>query len=88
MHLPMRKFLLVAAVTLATAGCGILYKQPIYQGNLMETEAVGQLKPGMSKQQVGQVAAEIRAYRKPEPYKGKGVRYADEVIVLKETKKK
>ena len=43
---------------------------------------------GMSKQQVGQVAAEIRAYRKPEPYKGKGVRYADEVIVLKETKKK
>ena len=42
----------------------------------------------MSKQQVGQVAAEIRAYRKPEPYKGKGVRYSDEVIVLKETKKK
>ena len=43
---------------------------------------------GMNKQQVGQVSAEIRAYRKPEPYKGKGVRYADEVIVLKETKKK
>ncbi len=43
---------------------------------------------GVDKQQVGQVAAEIRAYRKPEPYKGKGVRYADEVIVLKETKKK
>ena len=41
-----------------------------------------------SGQQVGQVAAEIRAYRKPEPYKGKGVRYSDEVIVLKETKKK
>lgn len=43
---------------------------------------------GVDKQQVGQVAAEIRAYRKPEPYKGKGVRYADEVIILKETKKK
>jgi large subunit ribosomal protein L6 len=43
---------------------------------------------GMDKQQVGQVAAEVRAYRKPEPYKGKGVRYADEVVVLKETKKK
>ena len=43
---------------------------------------------GMDKQRVGQVAADIRAYRKPEPYKGKGVRYADEVIVMKETKKK
>lgn len=43
---------------------------------------------GANKQQVGQVAAEIRAYRAPEPYKGKGVRYADEVVVLKETKKK
>ncbi|MFC3626455.1 50S ribosomal protein L6 [Vogesella amnigena] len=43
---------------------------------------------GADKQQVGQVAAEIRAYRSPEPYKGKGVRYSDEVVVLKETKKK
>ena len=43
---------------------------------------------GSDKQQVGQVAAEIRAYRKPEPYTGKGVRYADEVVVIKETKKK
>lgn len=43
---------------------------------------------GIDKQLVGQVAAEVRAYRKPEPYKGKGVRYSDEVIVLKETKKK
>ncbi|PTR10279.1 LSU ribosomal protein L6P [Nitrosospira sp. Nsp5] len=43
---------------------------------------------GIDKQQVGQVAAEIRAYRRPEPYKGKGVRYANEVIVMKETKKK
>lgn len=43
---------------------------------------------GVDKQQVGQVAAEVRAYRPPEPYKGKGVRYADETVVLKETKKK
>jgi large subunit ribosomal protein L6 len=43
---------------------------------------------GIDKQQVGQVAAEIRSYRPPEPYKGKGVRYADEVVVIKETKKK
>ena len=43
---------------------------------------------GADKQRVGQVAAEIRAYRSPEPYKGKGVRYADEVVILKETKKK
>jgi large subunit ribosomal protein L6 len=43
---------------------------------------------GIDKQLVGQVAAEVRAVRPPEPYKGKGVRYRDEVIVLKETKKK
>lgn len=43
---------------------------------------------GVDKQVVGQVAAQIRAYRSPEPYKGKGVRYADEVVVIKETKKK
>ncbi|ROR34839.1 50S ribosomal protein L6 [Inmirania thermothiophila] len=43
---------------------------------------------GVDKQQVGQVAARIRAYRPPEPYKGKGIRYADEVIVRKEAKKK
>jgi large subunit ribosomal protein L6 len=43
---------------------------------------------GIDKQQVGQVAAEVRAYRSPEPYKGKGVRYADEVVAIKETKKK
>ena len=43
---------------------------------------------GIDRQKVGQVAAEVRAYRSPEPYKGKGVRYADEVVVIKETKKK
>ena len=43
---------------------------------------------GIDKQQVGQVAAEIRGYRPPEPYKGKGVRYADENVRRKEAKKK
>ena len=43
---------------------------------------------GIDKQKVGQVASEVRAYRPPEPYKGKGVRYSDEVVALKETKKK
>lgn len=43
---------------------------------------------GIDKQKVGQVAAKIRAYRSPEPYKGKGVRYSDERIVMKEAKKK
>ena len=43
---------------------------------------------GIDKQRVGQVAAEVRAFRPPEPYKGKGVRYVDEVVQIKETKKK
>ena len=43
---------------------------------------------GYDKQVIGQVAAQIRSYRAPEPYKGKGVRYADEVVAIKETKKK
>ena len=43
---------------------------------------------GIDKQMVGQAAAQIRAYRPPEPYKGKGVRYSDERVVIKETKKK
>ncbi len=43
---------------------------------------------GTDKQLVGQVAADIRAYRPPEPYKGKGVRYADEHVIMKEAKKK
>jgi large subunit ribosomal protein L6 len=43
---------------------------------------------GIDKQLVGQVAADVRGYRPPEPYKGKGVRYAEERVVLKETKKK
>ncbi len=43
---------------------------------------------GADRQKVGQIAAEIRAYKPPEPYKGKGIRYVDEVVVIKETKKK
>jgi large subunit ribosomal protein L6 len=65
----------------------VSHKMP--QGIKCETPSQTEIiVKGVDKQQVGQVAAEIRAYRKPEPYKGKGVRYSDEVIVLKETKKK
>jgi len=48
----MRNFLLVAAVALATSGCGIIYKQPIYQGNLIKESSVQQLQVGQSKQAV------------------------------------
>lgn len=48
----MRKLLLISCIALLTAGCGILYKQPIYQGNLLEKSSVDQLQKGMSKQQV------------------------------------
>jgi large subunit ribosomal protein L6 len=65
----------------------VSYKMPagVKVATPTQTEVV---LTGADKQQVGQVAAEIRAYRPPEPYKGKGVRYADEVVTLKETKKK
>ena len=48
----MRKLLLLLALTLATAGCGVLYRQPIYQGNLLEKANVDQLQTGMDKRQV------------------------------------
>jgi outer membrane protein assembly factor BamE len=48
----MRKLLLISCLALLTAGCGILYKQPIYQGNLLEKANVDQLQAGMSRQQV------------------------------------
>ncbi len=55
----------------------------------IEIEKQTRLKiSGIDKQRVGQIAAEIRAYKKPEPYKGKGIRYADEYIIRKEGKKK
>lgn len=65
----------------------VSYKMPAGVAVATPTQTDIVLK-GASKQQVGQVAAEIRAFRSPEPYKGKGVRYADEVVILKETKKK
>ena len=65
----------------------IVYKIP--KGVNVETPTQTEiLIKGIDKQLVGQVAAEVRAYRKPEPYKGKGVRYTDEVIIMKEAKKK
>jgi large subunit ribosomal protein L6 len=65
----------------------IIHKMP--EGVKVETPTQTEvLIKGIDKQKVGQVAAEVRAYRKPEPYKGKGVRYTDEVIVMKEAKKK
>ena len=48
----MRKLLLLLALTLATAGCGMLYRQPIYQGNLLDKANVDQLQEGMDKRQV------------------------------------
>ncbi len=65
----------------------VVHKMP--KGVKVETPVQTEIVvKGIDKQQVGQVAAEIRAYRPPEPYKGKGVRYADERVTLKETKKK
>lgn len=62
---------------------------PVPEGITIETPSQTEVViKGADKQQVGQVAAEIRAYRPPEPYKGKGVKYADERIVRKEAKKK
>jgi len=62
---------------------------PVPDGIAIETPSQTEvLIKGIDRQQVGQVAANIRGFRPPEPYKGKGVRYADEKIVLKEGKKK
>ena len=65
----------------------VAYKLP--QGVRAETPTQTEIVlKGVDRQLVGQVAAEVRAYRKPEPYKGKGVRHVNEVVVIKETKKK
>lgn len=62
---------------------------PVPEGISIETPSQTEIViKGYDKQRVGQVAAEIRAYRPPEPYKGKGVKYADERIIRKEAKKK
>ena len=65
----------------------VVYEVP--EGIKVETPSNTEIVvSGIDKQKVGQVAAEIRAYRKPEPYKGKGVRYADEYVLRKQAKKK
>ena len=65
----------------------VVYEVP--EGISIETPSQTEiLVKGINKQSVGQVAAEIRHFRQPEPYKGKGVRYADEHVVMKEAKKK
>jgi large subunit ribosomal protein L6 len=65
----------------------VVYSAP--EGIIIETPSQTEIVvKGADKQRVGQVAAEIRAYRSPEPYKGKGIRYSGERIELKETKKK
>ncbi len=62
----------------------VIYKLP--EGITATVEQNNITVTGISKQQVGQVAAEIRALKKPEPYKGKGIKYADEVIIRKSGK--
>jgi large subunit ribosomal protein L6 len=65
----------------------VVYELP--EGITVETPSQTEIiVKGLDKQRVGQVAAEIRRFRPPEPYKGKGVRYADEHVVIKEAKKK
>lgn len=72
-----------------TLGFSHPVEYPVPEGISIETPSQTEIVvKGVDKQQVGQVAANIRAYRPPEPYKGKGVRYADEHIVRKEAKKK
>ena len=77
----------------ATLNLDLGYSHPIKHqmpaGVTVETPSQTEvILKGFDKQVIGQVAAQIRAYRAPEPYKGKGVRYADEVVIIKETKKK
>jgi len=72
-----------------TLGFSHPVSHPMPKGVKVETPTQTEVVlKGMDRQQVGQVAAEVRAYRSPEPYKGKGVRYANEQVVIKETKKK
>jgi large subunit ribosomal protein L6 len=72
-----------------TLGFSHPVEYPIPKGITIETPSQSEIiVKGMDRQQVGQVAADLRDYRPPEPYKGKGVRYSNEHIVLKEAKKK
>jgi large subunit ribosomal protein L6 len=72
-----------------TLGFSHAIDYPVPEGIEVQTPSQTEIVVvGADKQKVGQVAAEIRSYRPPEPYKGKGVRYADEHVVRKEAKKK
>lgn len=72
-----------------TLGFSHPVQYPVPEGITIETPSQTEIVVrGVDKQKVGQVAAEIRAFRPPEPYKGKGVKYANEQIVRKEAKKK
>ena len=72
-----------------TLGYSHLINYAIPEGVTIETPSQTEIiVKGIDRQRVGQTAAEIRAFRSPEPYKGKGVKYSDEKIVLKEAKKK
>ena len=72
-----------------TVGFSHPVNYPIPEGLKIETPAQTEIViTGIDKQKVGQAAAEIRSYRPPEPYKGKGIRYEDEVVIKKEAKKK
>ncbi|MBK1674433.1 50S ribosomal protein L6 [Ectothiorhodospira shaposhnikovii] len=72
-----------------TLGLSHPVEYPVPEGISIETPSQTEiLVKGVDKQQVGQVASEIRRYRPPEPYKGKGIRYANEQIIRKEAKKK
>jgi large subunit ribosomal protein L6 len=72
-----------------TLGYSHLINYAIPEGVTIETPSQTEiLVKGIDRQRVGQTAAEIRAFRSPEPYKGKGVKYSDEKISLKEAKKK
>ncbi len=82
-----------AAIQGSTLGLQLGYSHdisyPIPEGITIKCEKPTSITiSGADKQRVGQVAAEIRAFRKPEPYKGKGIKYADEIILRKEGKKK
>ena len=72
-----------------TLGFSHPIEYPVPDGITIETPSQSEIiVKGIDRQRVGQVAAELRRFRPPEPYKGKGVRYSDERVVLKEAKKK
>ena len=72
-----------------TVGFSHPVRYPIPEGLKIETPSQTEITiSGVDKQKVGQAAAEIRSYRPPEPYKGKGIRYEDEEVIKKEAKKK